>query len=96
MYKCVCKDCKKEFDWEYKVSICDDCLEKYKQLPSCLIYAKCDEVWKEGENPFKDTEKMDYFKGATAEELDEISQVIATNQFIDESERGCEDENKEI
>lgn len=33
--KCKCMDCKCEFEYDYKVSICDECLAKYKtgELP---------------------------------------------------------------
>ena len=35
MTKCKCSDCKMEFDYDYKISICDECLAKYKngELP---------------------------------------------------------------
>jgi len=35
MIKCKCADCKIEFEYDYKISICDDCLKKYKtgELP---------------------------------------------------------------
>jgi Zn finger protein HypA/HybF involved in hydrogenase expression len=33
--KCKCSDCKVEFEYDYKISICDECLNKYKtgELP---------------------------------------------------------------
>jgi len=34
MKQCKCKDCGIEFEYEFEISICDNCLDKYKKKES--------------------------------------------------------------
>lgn len=76
MVVCKCSNCNKTFEYDYRISICDECLTKYKKDLSVLTFAHRDECWS-GENPLKET-----LKPIVPEELTE-SEIISQNEQIE-------------